>query len=55
MKISPTEALARLKEVRSSEHRESAIAEADRMLCGVLEYLGHENIVAEWAKVRAGQ
>jgi len=45
------EAIKKLKEAQENEDLESAHMVADDILCGFLESLGYEDIVAEWVLV----
>lgn len=45
------EAISQLKDLQESNDTESAHAEADDILCTVLEVLGHSELVEEYKKV----
>lgn len=53
MSLTKDEAMAMIKKAQGEEvDREGAHGNADDALCGFLEGLGHEDLVAEWHKVR---
>lgn len=45
------EAISQLKDLQESNDVESAHAEADDILCTVLEVLGHSELIEEYKKV----
>lgn len=45
------EAISQLKDLQESNDIESAHAEADDILCTVLEVLGHSELIEEYKKV----
>lgn len=53
MSLNKEEALEMIRKAQEEKwDRESAHGNADDALCGFLEHLGHDDLVAEWHKVK---
>lgn len=50
-KMTPEEAVAVLSSLASSGDYEMAHVEADNVLCALLRFHGHDDVVAAWDKV----
>ena len=51
MALTKEEALKMIRDAQSNGDTEGAHSDADDALCGFLEHLGHQDLVAEWHKV----